>query len=172
MRNKKLSRKTVRESVRFSYDCAIFRTYSSLVTHDILSYENMSDSRELSPARPDMGGTAGIISGERLCCRIVLKITLTAGGASVASLERRSRTKAQANQPWIHADLSLLSAVARLLRRLTTAAGPCGTRADFAATDVAARALVKIHVSRNAINTLLQQSEQHLFFDRKRQVGL
>ena len=89
MRNKKLSRKTVRESVRFSYDCAIFRTYSSLVTHDILSYENMSDSRELSPARPDMGGTAGIISGERLCCRIVLKITLTAGGASVASLERR-----------------------------------------------------------------------------------
>ena len=44
---------------------------------------------------------------------------------------RQSRMKAQAGQPWIHA---------------------------FAATDVAARAVVIIHVSRNAINTVLQQS--------------
>ena len=69
----------------------------------------------------------------------------------------RSFTKAQASRPWIHA-LSLLSPFVRLLRRLTTAAGPCGTRAVSAATDVAARAVVKIRVSRNAINTVLQQS--------------
>ena len=44
---------------------------------------------------------------------------------------KRSFTKAQASQPWIHA-LSLLSPFVRLLRRLTTAAGPCGTRAEAA----------------------------------------
>ena len=53
---------------------------------------------------------------------------------------RRSRTKAQASRPWIHGTLSLLSPFVRLLRRLTTAARPCGTRAAFAATSVAARA--------------------------------
>ena len=58
---------------------------------------------------------------------------------------RRSRTKAQASQPWIHVALSLLSPFVRLLRRLTTAARPCGTWA-FAATSVAARAGAKIHI--------------------------
>ena len=85
-----------------------------------------------------------------LCCRIVLKNTLTAGGAGVASLERRvpaawscgmegarsgsnvsrsgalvrlCRTRAQASRPWIHA-----------------ASRPCGTRADLVATSVAAQA--------------------------------
>ena len=65
-------------------------------------------------------------------------------------------------RPWAHDALALLSLFVRLLRRLTTAAGPCGTRADFAATDIAARALVKIHVTRNAINTVLQQSLNNL----------
>ena len=41
---------------------------------------------------------------------------------------KRSFTKAQASRPWIHA-LSPLSPFVRLLRRLTTAVRPCGTRA-------------------------------------------
>ena len=101
---------------------------------------------------------------------VVLIITLTAGGTRVSaygattprrmvmrhlggrgavkchaerSRVKRSFTKAQASQPWIHVALSLLSPFVRLLRRLTTAARPCGTRAAFAATNVAARAVVK-----------------------------
>ena len=103
-----------------------------------------------------------------LCCRIVLKNTLTAGGASVASLERRvpaawscgmegarsgsnvsrsgalvrlCRTRAQASRPWIHA-----------------ASRPCGTRADLVATNVAAQAGAEPSATHNAINTVLQQS--------------
>ena len=59
MGNKKLSFETVRESVRFSYDCAIFRTCSSLVTHAILSYEKMSASCELSPGKAGYGWSRG-----------------------------------------------------------------------------------------------------------------
>ena len=71
---------------------------------------------------------------------------------------RRSRTKAQASRPWIHA-LSLLSPFVRLLRRLTTAARPCGTRAAFAATDVAAHDAAKAHITHNAINTVPQHRD-------------
>ena len=42
---------------------------------------------------------------------------------------RLCRPKAPASRPWIHDALSLLSPLARRLRRLTTAARPCGTRA-------------------------------------------
>ncbi len=106
-----------------------------------------------------------------LCCRIVLKNTLTAGGASVASLERRvpaawscgmegarsgsnvsrsgalvrlCRTRAQASRPWIHA-----------------ASRPCGTRADLVATNVAAQAGARPHATHNAVNTVLQQSQNY-----------
>ena len=45
------------------------------------------------------------------------------------------------------------------VRRLTTAARPCGARATFAATHVADCAVIKIHVRRNAINTILLHSQ-------------
>ena len=117
---------------------------------------------------------------------VVLIITLTAGGTRVSaygatpprrmvmrhlggrgavkchaerSRVKRSFTKAQASQPWIHVALSLLSPFVRLLRRLTTAARPCGTRAAFAATNVADHAGAKAHVTHSAINPILLQSE-------------
>ena len=49
--------------------------------------------------------------------------------------------EAQASRPWVHA-----------------AFRPCGTRAAFAATNVAAHAGAKEHVTHRAINTILQQS--------------
>ena len=84
---------------------------------------------------------------------------------------RQSRTKAPASRPWIHDALSLLSPLARCLRRLTTAARPCGTRAVFAATAPAACAAVKIHVSRNTISTVWNRAKffvmQRLLHNRR-----
>ena len=54
---------------------------------------------------------------------------------------RLCRTKAQASRPWIHA-----------------AFGPCSTRAVLAATNVAAHAGGKEHVTHRAVNIILQQS--------------
>ena len=42
--------------------------------------------------------------------------------------------------------------------RMPDASGPYGTRAAFTATDVAARAVVKMHATHNASSTMLQQS--------------
>lgn len=46
---------------------------------------------------------------------------------------RQSRTKAPVSRPWIHDALSLLSPLARRLRRLTTAARPCVCGTNVAA---------------------------------------
>ena len=62
-------------------------------------------------------------------------------GSRSGAFGRLCRTKAQAGRPWIHA-----------------AFRPCGTRAAFAATNVAAHAGAKEHVTHKAINTILQQS--------------
>lgn len=72
---------------------------------------------------------------------------------------RHSFTKAQASRPWIPVALSLLSPFARLLRRLMTAARPCGTRAALAATNVAAHTGAKPHITHSAVNMALQQSD-------------
>ena len=75
-------------------------------------------------------------------------------GSRSGAFGRLCRTKAQAGRPWIHA-----------------AFRPCGTRAAFAATHVAARAGVKEHVTHRAINTVPLQSaiifilDESCFFD-------
>ena len=69
---------------------------------------------------------------------------------------KRSFTKAQASQPWIHA-LSLLSPFVRLLRRLTTAARPCGTRAALRQRMLKPMPEQR-HVTHSAVNTILLQS--------------
>ena len=75
-------------------------------------------------------------------------------GSRSGAFGRLCRTKAQASRPWIHA-----------------AFRPCGTRAAFAATFVAAHAGVKEHVTHRAINTVPQQSaiisilDESCFFD-------
>ena len=61
-------------------------------------------------------------------------------GSRSGAFGRLCRTKAQAGRPWIHA-----------------AFRPCGTRAAFAATNVAAHAAAKAHITHNAVNTILQQ---------------
>ena len=62
-------------------------------------------------------------------------------GSRSGAFGRLCRTKAQANRPWIHA-----------------AFRPCGTRAAFAATNIAAHAGAKEHVTHRAISIILQQS--------------
>ena len=75
-------------------------------------------------------------------------------GSRSGAFGRLCRTKAQAGRPWIHA-----------------AFRPCGTRAAFAATFVAAHAGVKEHVTHRAINTILLQGaiifilDESCFFD-------
>ena len=75
-------------------------------------------------------------------------------GARSGAFGRLCRTKAQAGRPWIHA-----------------AFRPCGTRAAFAATNVAAHAGVKEHSTHRAINTVPQQGaiisilDESCFFD-------
>ena len=63
-------------------------------------------------------------------------------------------------------DTCLISAVA--IRKAPSSPDDCRwpvwTRADFAAADVAARAAVKIHVTRNALNTVLLQTKRCLYF--------
>ena len=69
----------------------------------------------------------------------------TQAGASVGKAARASSggrgRKAPAIPPWIH-----------------IVSGPCGTRAVFAATSVAAHAGGKEHVTHRAVNIILQQS--------------
>ena len=62
-------------------------------------------------------------------------------GSWSGAFVRLCRTKAQASRPWIHA-----------------AFGPCSTRAVLAATNVAAHAGGKEHVTHRAVNIILQQS--------------
>ena len=149
-----------------------------------------------------------------LCCRIVLKTTLTAGGTPrQRRMERRppadllpfvARNHArQAKPDRALAPLSMLATLAppaanaawrgarsgrkgsrsgafgRLCRtkaqasrpRIHAAFRPCGTRAAFAATFVAAHAGVKEHVTHRAINTVPLQSaiifilDESCFFD-------
>ena len=75
-------------------------------------------------------------------------------GSRSGAFGRLCRTKAQASRPRIHA-----------------AFRPCGTRAAFAATFVAAHAGVKEHVTHRAINTVPQQGaiifilDESCFFD-------
>ena len=71
----------------------------------------------------------------------------TRSGSNVSrsgAFVRLCRTRAQASRPWIHA-----------------AFRPCGTRADLVATNVAAQAGAKPHATHNAVNTVLQQSQNY-----------
>ena len=75
-------------------------------------------------------------------------------GSWSGAFVRLCRPEAQASRPWIHA-----------------AFGPCGTRAVLAATNVAAHAGGKEHVTHRAINTVLQQSVYVFKLDRTKNTG-
>ena len=75
-------------------------------------------------------------------------------GSRSGAFMRQSRPEAQASRPWIHA-----------------AVGPCGTRAVLAATNVAAHAGGKEHVTHRAINTVLQQNVYVFKLDRTKNTG-
>ena len=72
-------------------------------------------------------------------------------GARSGAFVRQSRTKAQAGRPWVHA-----------------AFRPCGTRAVFAATNIAAHAGAKACAAHSAVNTILRQSRRRFVIDRRK----
>ena len=72
-------------------------------------------------------------------------------GSRSGAFVRQSRTKAQAGRPWVHA-----------------AFRPCGTRAVFAATNIAAHAGAKACAAHSAVNTILRQSRRRFVIDRRK----
>ena len=72
-------------------------------------------------------------------------------GSRSGAFGRLCRTKAQAGRPWVHA-----------------AFRPCGTRAVFAATNIAAHAGAKACAAHSAVNTILRQSRRRFVIDRRK----
>ena len=115
----------------------------------------------------------------RLCCRIVLKKSLTAGGASVASLERRPPRRMVMRHGGGRGAEAMSRGAEPLgggaaQRRKRASRGymvpfcPCGTRAAFAATFVAAQVGAKPHAPHRAVNIVLQQSHLCTFIDKSK----
>ena len=78
-------------------------------------------------------------------------------GFAERSLWAAQLHEAQASWPWIHGALSLLSPFVRLLRRLATAAGPCGH--GLLCGNEGCRPLPgQSHMSRTAPSMLLQSA--------------